>query len=526
MNAASADHSTLQSTGTAGFLKFEDAARKKQTRIICTIGPACWSVEMLGVLLDNGMNIARLNFSHGDHATHAGTITRLKEALAKRPGVHCAVMLDTKGPEIRTGFFAPPYADKKIELTAGATLVLTTDYDHKSDGTKLACTYAKLPTSVHPGNQILVADGSLVLKVKEVLNATEVACVVMNDCAIGERKNMNLPGVKVDLPVLQAKDTRDLVEFACPQKVDYVAASFVQTADDVKTIRKTLDGAGGQHIQIISKIENQEGLDNFAEICDEVDAVMIARGDLGMEIPPERVFRAQKMMIETCNKAGTPVIVATQMLESMCSNPRPTRAECSDVANAVLDGCDAVMLSGETAGGKFPKEAVSIMARTCVEAEEELDFDAAYGKVHAGVRADGKVVDVVESTVAAATQAAVDAGAKAVIVLARTGATAQLFAKYKCPIPVIVVTSFDHVARQAVALLPGCQAVHTPDLTNYGYNNAAGDDENKMVAAGAKHAAEIGVITKADDIVCAVHAYKVGASKNVAMRFFYAGPAL
>ena len=211
---------------------------------------------MLGVLLDNGMNIARLNFSHGDHATHAGTITRLKEALSTRPGVQCAIMLDTKGPEIRTGFFDPSVGDK-LQLKHGSTLILTTDYDHKSTGEKLGCTYAKLPTSVHAGNQILVADGSLVLEVQKVLNDKEVACTVMNDCAIGERKNMNLPGVKVDLPVLQEKDTKDLVEFACPQKVDYVAASFVQTADDVKTIRKTLDGAGGQQIQIISKIENQ-----------------------------------------------------------------------------------------------------------------------------------------------------------------------------------------------------------------------------------------------------------------------------
>ena len=205
-----------------------------------------------------------------------------------------------------------------------------------------------------------------------------------------------------------------------------------------------------------------------------------------MEIPPERVFRAQKMMIDTCNRAGTPVIVATQMLESMTSNPRPTRAECSDVANAVLDGCDAVMLSGETAGGKFPREAVSIMARTCVEAEAEIDFQKAYGAIHAAVRGHGETLGIVESTVSACVQAAVDAGAKAVVVLARTGATAQLFSKYKLPMPVIVVTCFDYVARQCVALIPGCQAVHTPQYTNYGYNNAAGDDEAKMVAEGTK----------------------------------------
>ena len=515
----------------SGFKGLSKAAQKKQTRIICTLGPACWSVEMLGVLLDEGMNVARLNFSHGDHETHARTIGRLKEAVAARPGIHCAVMLDTKGPEIRTGFFAPPHAGGKIELTAGADLILTTDYDHKSDGTKLACTYGKLPSSVKPGNQILVADGSLVLEVKEVLGASEVACVVMNDCAIGERKNMNLPGVVVDLPVLQDKDVKDLVGFACPQGVDFVAVSFVQSAADVRTVRGVLDGAGGDAIKIISKIENQEGLANFEEIVRETDAVMVARGDLGMEIPPERVFREQKMMIGSCARAGKPVIVATQMLESMCANPRPTRAECSDVANAVLDGADAVMLSGETAGGKFPKEAVAIMARTCVEAEQEFDFQAAYAKAvkasRAAAAAGGSehAVGIVESTVAAATQAAVDAGAKALVVLAQTGATTQLFSKYKCPIPIVCVSAHGHVCRQAQALVPGCQALHLPNLTNYGYFGQ-GNDEAKMVVEGAKKAYGLGLIKHVDDIICAVHSYKVGVTKNIAMRFFYAGAAL
>ena len=259
---------------------------------------------MLGVLLDEGMNVARLNFSHGDHAGHEGTITRLKQALEKRPGVHCAIMLDTKGPEIRTGFFDASVKDKLLKLKKGSTLILTSDYEHKSTGEKLGCTYGKLSSSCKPGAQILCADGSLVLEVSKVLNETEVACTVLNDCAIGERKNMNLPGVVVDLPVLQDKDTRDLQEFACKQPVDFVAASFVQSADDVRTIRKVLDDAGGKHVRIISKIENQEGLENFEAICKETDAVMVARGDLGMEIPPEKVFREQKMMINKCRQAS------------------------------------------------------------------------------------------------------------------------------------------------------------------------------------------------------------------------------
>ncbi|KAH8059009.1 pyruvate kinase [Aureococcus anophagefferens] len=434
----------------AGFKGMSSAAQTKKTRIICTLGPACWSVEMLGVLLDEGMNVARLNFSHGDHPTHARTIGRLKEALALRPGVHCAIMLDTKGPEIRTGFFAPPYADGKIELKAGAPLTLTTDYDYKSDGTKLACTYGKLPQSVAPGNQILIADGSLVLEVKQVLSATEVACVVMNDCAIGERKNMNLPGVVVELPVLQDKDTKDLVEFACPQGVDFVAVSFVQSAADVQTVRAVLDGAGGKAIKIISKIENQEGLANFEGIVAATDAVMVARGDLGMEIPPERVFVEQKMMIDSCGAAGKPVIVATQMLESMCGNPRPRGAE------------------------------------------KQVDVAAAYLRAHAHLKRGASGATVVESTVAAATQAARDAGAKAVV---------------------------------SQALIPGCQALHTPALTNYGYD-ASGDDEAAMVLEGAKCAFALGHLDHVDDIVCAVHSDKVGVTKNIAMRFFYAGAAL
>lgn len=302
----------LDFTDVSGYATLTPAALNKRTRIICTIGPSCWDVDMLGVLLEQGMNVARLNFSHGDHETHARTIGRLKDALAKRPGLTCAIMLDTKGPEIRTGFFGPSLDGKKLELKAGQTLILTTDYSHKSNGTKLGITYQKLPQSVKPGNQILIADGSLVLEV-ESITGTEVACKVMNDCAIGERKNCNLPGVHVDLPVLQEKDVNDLVKFGVPQGVDFVAASFVQTADDVKFIRKVLDDAGGHNIKIISKIENQEGLDNFADIVAACDAIMVARGDLGMEIPPEKVFRAQKMMINTCARAGKPVIVATQM---------------------------------------------------------------------------------------------------------------------------------------------------------------------------------------------------------------------
>ena len=497
---------------------------QKKTKIFCTMGPACWDVPTLLTLIDAGMNTARLNFSHGDHEAHGATLKRVREANAQRPDKHIAILLDTKGPEIRTGFFQEKCGGK-IHLKAGQALEITTDYSYKGDESKIACTYEKLPTSVKPGSTILIADGSLVLTVTECL-ASSVKCKVENDQSIGERKNMNLPNVKVDLPVLQEKDINDLQKFGVPNQVDFVAASFVQSAADVLYIRSILDAdPRGKDIKIISKIENQEGLENFESICRETDAVMVARGDLGMEIPPERVFREQKKMIQICNAQGKPVIVATQMLESMTSNPRPTRAECSDVANAVLDGADAVMLSGETAGGNFPKEAVAIMARTCVEAERELEYTKAYETELALARKKGQF-SVVEATVAAAVQAASDARASAVVVLAKTGATAQLFAKYKLSVPLIVVTSDAAVARYAQAVVPGCKPLCLPDCTEYGYAHQSGKDETKMVAEGTKYAASLGIVAGGDDVLLALHSYRVADEKNMAMRFFHASSVL
>merc|ERR550514_290525 len=297
--------------------------------------------------------------------------------MQRSPDKHVAILLDTKGPEIRTGFFKEECGGK-IELKQGQDLKLVTDYEYKGDSTCFACTYQALPTSVAPGNQILMADGSVVLEVKQCSPAEgSVDCIVMNNAKIGERKNMNLPGVDVDLPVLGEKDKDDILNFGIPQGVNYIAASFVQCGKDVDDIRELL-GRRGRHIKIISKIENEAGLKNFDDILEKTDGIMVARGDLGMEIPTEKVFLAQKTMIAKCNVAGKLVVTATQMLESMTGNPRPTRAEASDVANAVLDGSDVVMLSGETAGGAFPLEAVSIMRRTCEEAEQVLDYGATY----------------------------------------------------------------------------------------------------------------------------------------------------
>ncbi len=373
-----------------------------------------------------------------------------------------AVLLDTKGPEIRSGFFEEGV--KKISLVKGETIVLTTDYAFKGNSKKLACSYPSLPKSVTPGQQILVADGSLVLTVLETdVPGGEVSCRIENNAEIGERKNMNLPGVVVDLPTLTEKDIVDITEWGCKHKVDFIAASFVRKASDVAKIREVL-GEANKGIKIICKIENLEGLENYDAILDATDGIMVARGDLGMEIPPEKVFLAQKMMIRAANIVGKPVVTATQMLESMIHNPRPTRAECSDVANAVLDGTDAVMLSGETANGEHPVAAVDIMSHTCYEAESAVNFDSLYQAVRNSTLARYGHLSTSESIASSAVKTAIDINAKAIIVCSESGATAAQLAKFRPGRPILVLTTSEMVARQCYGLLRGCDAHCLPSL--------------------------------------------------------------
>jgi pyruvate kinase len=356
--------------------------------------------------------------------------------------------LDTKGPEIRTGFFDPEKCPKgKITLVGGKPLKIVTDYSFKGDESCFALTYESICTAVKPGQIILCADGSLSLKVTECFPAEGyVMTEVGNDCVLGERKNCNLPGVKVDLPVLQDKDKNDLVNFGIPQGVHFCAASFVQSAADVKMIRETL-GEAGKDIKIIPKIENQEGLINFDEIVEAADGIMIARGDLGMEIPPEKVFMAQKVMTAKCNLFGKPCITATQMLESMCKAPRPTRAEAGDVANAVLDGTDCVMLSGETAGGDFPIEAVTIMRRIVEEAERAVDFQSMYMSIRESVLKKQWRMSSTEAYASSAVKTAADAGAPLIICLTETGSTARILSKYRPSAAILAITTSEYVAR-------------------------------------------------------------------------------
>lgn len=463
---------------------------KRKCKIICTMGPSCWDPPMLEKLIEAGMNVARLNFSHGDHEAHGKTVKKIREAAAKFPDKPVAVLLDTKGPEIRTGFFREGVGEK-IDLKQGQTLKLVIDYSFKGDNTCIALSYDKLCASVKPGNTILCADGSLSLKVKEV-GKDFVMTEVMNNCKLGERKNCNLPGIKVDLPVLQEKDINDLVNFGIPQAVDFVAASFVQSAEDVKFIRQTL-GLRGRSIKIISKIENEEGLKNFDEIVAESDGIMVARGDLGMEIPPEKVFIAQKMMIAKCNLAGKPVVTATQMLESMTGAPRPTRAEASDVANAVLDGTDCVMLSGETAGGAFPLNAVTIMRRICEEAEAVIEYGSLYLQLRQATLGKFKSMDAVESVCSSAVKATIDASCPLIIALTETGHTAKIIAKYRPQAPILAISASETSVRQLQ-----CVRGIVPMLT------ASFVGTDSVIAKALDRAKKDGMV-KSGDCVVAVH---------------------
>jgi len=466
---------------------------QRKCKIVCTMGPACWDTDMLVKLIDAGMNVARLNFSHGDHEVHGATVKRIREAAKQHPDKPVAILLDTKGPEIRTGFFRDDVGGK-IELKQGQDFKLVTDYDFKGDHTCIALSYGKLVESVKPGNIILCADGSLSLKVKS-LGSDHVMTEVMNDCKLGERKNCNLPGVKVELPVLQEKDKQDLLQFGIPNAVDFVAASFVQNAEDVKIIRETL-GVRGRSIKIISKIENEEGLRNFDEILDASDGIMVARGDLGMEIPPENVFLAQKMMIAKCNMKGKPVITATQMLESMCGQPRPTRAEASDVANAVLDGTDCVMLSGETAAGSFPLNAVSVMRRICQKAESALDHNSSYRSICDGVAGTSRPLDAVESVCASAVKAAMDTDAPLILALTETGHTARMLAKYKPGATILAVSANGSTIRQLLCVR-GVISMETASFVG----------TDSVITKGLNYALKVGLV-KAGQTVIAVHGQK------------------
>lgn len=408
----------------------------RRTKIVCTIGPASESPENLRKLILAGMNVARLNFSHGDYEEHGARINAIRQ-VARELNKNIAILLDTKGPEIRIKKFA----EGKIQLNEGDIFTLTTN-DIMGDQTKVAITYDGLPDDVKPGDRILVDDGLIELKVLEV-SKTDIKCEVLNGGPLSDRKGVNVPGVSVSLPAMSEKDLND-IEFGIQQGVDFIAASFIRKASDVLAIRRVLEEHNSD-IHIISKIENQEGVDNLEEILKVSDGLMVARGDLGVEIPVEEVPLAQKLMIESCNKAGKPVITATQMLDSMMRNPRPTRAEASDVANAIFDGTDAIMLSGETAAGKYPEESVKTMAQIAERAEQAVLCEKILGKKTFTARAS--ITDSISSATCSTAQ---NLGASAIITSTQSGFTAKMVSKYRPKCPIIAVTPEERVVRKLV----------------------------------------------------------------------------
>ena len=409
----------------------------RKTKMICTIGPASESEEILTKVIEAGMNASRHNFSHGDHEEHRGRMENVRR-LAAKLGKEIAIVLDTKGPEIRTGEFEP----SKVELQKGSEFTIYVKEDVVGDTTKCSVTYDGLANDVVPGNTILIDDGLVGLKVKSV-EGNKIVCEVMNTGLVGTHKGVNVPGVSIKLPALTPKDEADL-KFGCEMKVNMIAASFVRKVDDVLAIRKVLDENGGKDILICPKIENQEGVDNIDSIIAVSDAIMVARGDLGVEIPIENVPGVQKMIIEKCNQAGIPVITATQMLDSMIRNPRPTRAEVSDVANAILDGTDAIMLSGESANGSYPVEAVSTMARIATEAEKQLDYEVAVSKAKKHIPAIAGVIS------RAACNAANELQAAAIVTSTKSGATAKRLSQCRPECPILAITADPVVAKQLV----------------------------------------------------------------------------
>ena len=407
----------------------------KKTKIVCTMGPNTNDKNIMLELAKNGMDVARFNFSHGDYAEHQSRLEILKE-VRKELDRPVAALLDTKGPEIRTGVLKD---GKKVSLKEGQTFTLTTR-EIVGDETITHINYSGLNEDVAAGNKILIDDGLIELKVNEV-NDTDIVCTVVNGGELGERKGVNVPNVSIKLPALTEKDKED-IRFGIKQGFDFIAASFVRTADCIREIKAMLDEAGSS-IKVIAKIENAEGIENLDEIIAEADGIMVARGDMGVEIPPEYVPVIQQKIIQKVYTAGKPVITATQMLDSMISHPRPTRAEATDVANAIFQGTSATMLSGETAAGKYPVQALQMMSRIAEHMEQNIDYNTIFKKTDRNENPD------ITNAIAHATcLTAIDLKASAILAVTKSGSTAHMMSKHRPGCLIGACTSSERVLRQ------------------------------------------------------------------------------
>ncbi len=450
----------------------------RKTKIVCTIGPASRNDATIRRMIGAGMNVARLNFSHGDHAYHKETIDMLK-AIRAEMGVPLAIMLDTKGPEIRLKKFK----NREVLLKDGAAFTLTTK-DVEGDENRASVSYAGLPHCLKKDNMILINDGKISLRVEETTE-DEIRCTVVHGGPVSDHKGVNVPDVHVDMPHMSEQDKSDLL-FGVQEDVDFVAASFIRCAKDVVDIRKYLNYHGGHNIRIISKIENREGIANFDEILQESDGIMVARGDMGVEVDYVHLPGIQKRLISRCYRAGKMVITATQMLDSMVSNPMPTRAEITDVANAVFDGTSAIMLSGESAAGQFPVESVEAMASIAAQAEE--DAVELFGQKASVYDLPDK--DITNAVCDAACRAANDVRARVIISVTQSGGTARNLSKFRPLQPIVAATPEDKTFHQ-LALSWGVFPVKSLYQSDY----------NRLLTHAVDCARQIDMVDKGDTAV-------------------------
>lgn len=451
-----------------------------KTKIVCTLGPSTMDVNVLVDLIHSGLDVVRLNFSHGTHEEHSKMLENVREAM-RRTGVYVSLLQDLQGPKIRVGEFAVP----SIELRPGKRFTITTE-PISGNGERVSTTYANLPHDVRPGESILLDDGKLRLRVVEV-NGNDVVCDVVVGGKLSAHKGINLPGVAVSAPSMTPKDTLDM-EFGLQQRVDFIALSFVRKADDIRELRQAIVERTGKErsVEVIAKIEKPQAVAAIDSIITEADGIMIARGDLGVEMPPEDVPMLQKMIIKKCNDAGKPVIIATQMLESMINSPTPTRAEASDVANAVLDGGDAVMLSGETSVGKYPLEAVQIMERIIRRVESDRR-----GRPRRVEKLGGTVSDSHEALGQAACALAEQMKAAAIVAVTHSGQTARVLSRFRPDPPIIAVTDSDKTFRR-LNILWGVRGLVVERID---------DDSDKALQKIQEMLLESGIVNKGEYVV-------------------------